>query len=164
MQEKHKDYIKDYHKQQFDKVQNEIEYIGFLERIQNIMKWTEEKITKKCENQLKVLTPITLKVGNEIRPIVGKEQEAIKAYQDLQQCAGEFMGIASGIKTLFGTGEYVMAHQVEQCIADIVPSNDEMEKKGIRDCIDKTFRYTNKAFTKVIEENIKVVEEKLKKL
>jgi hypothetical protein len=167
MTDKYKEYIEECKNEMSNKLDNNTERIALSDKLLNISKLFDDIIHKKCSQQydrMKLVSKTENKNDMLIHiPVEGNEREATQALNDLRECIGDLRRYPLNVQNLLNLSDYVMSYQIESCISDCI-KNEGDSKPCIKDCYDKSYKYTVSVFNEFIDSQVSSMEDELKKL
>ena len=167
MTDKYKEYIEECQNEMNIKLNNDPERIKLRHTLSNISNLYDNIVSKKClleYDNMKLFSKIENQNGNVIQiPVDGKEKEALEAINEFRKCIGDIEKYPMYMKNLIDFSDNVISYQIDSCVNDCL-NIDINNKSCIKDCYEKSFKYTISIFQQFIEVQALSIEDELKKL
>jgi hypothetical protein len=132
----------------------------------------DEKTRAKCPKELQEVEKYTKveQIGKSFNVTIlpGKEQEAQKAFAELNQCQGAISQYTIALDTFSQYNLAIISGTVENCIDDCEKSFNTFSKEQLRNCVKNcynfTFKYTLKMVENLLNQQMDAGLEELKKI
>lgn len=136
-------------------------------KMKSFIEVLNEKTMKKCGNELKELEKYMKIENQQVSPLPGKENEAQKAAQDLNNCQGNLLQLYMGITTMSQYNNSILALSVNSCVdeceTNIKDQNSTLMKNCVRNCYNFNFNHTLKAIENLFSSQLDSAIEEMKK-